>query len=121
MSFSSVSLGQIGEGLARKYLLSNKFFIVEKNFRCKTGEIDIVAEKNGKIYFIEVKTKVGVSKGQPYEAINYYKKLHLKQAINYYLLKKKIKDCKLSVGVLSVILKPDYSPEKITFYEDMVL
>lgn len=121
MLFSNISLGQAGETFASDYLLSKNFSILDRNFRCRSGEIDIVAEKNGKIYFIEVKTKVGTEKGLPYEAINYYKKLHLKRAIQYYLLKKKIKDCKLSVGVLSVILKVDNSLEKISFYEDMPL
>ena len=121
MSFSNISLGQIGENFASDYLLSKDFSIVERNFRCRSGEIDIVAEKNKKIYFIEVKTKVGIEKGFPYEAINYYKKMHMKRVINYYLLKNKIKDCKLSVGALSVILNDDHSLRKITFYEDMPL
>lgn len=121
MSFFNISLGQVGETFASDYLLSKNFSIRDRNFRCLTGEIDIVAEKNKKIYFIEVKTRIGTDKGYPYEAVNYYKKLHLKRAIQYYLLKKKIKDCKLSVGVLSVILKADNSLEKISFYEDMPL
>ena len=76
MFFSNISLGQIGENLASNYLRSKKFTILERNFRCRSGELDIVAEKDKKIYFIEVKTKVGIEKGFPYEAINYYKKMH---------------------------------------------
>jgi putative endonuclease len=121
MSFFNISLGQIGENLASDFLLSKKYSIRDRNFRCRVGEIDIVAEKNKKIYFIEVKTKVGMDKGLPYEAVNYYKKLHLKRAIQYYLLKKKIKDCKLSVGVVSILMKEDKTIEKISFYEDLPL
>ncbi len=49
-------IGKIGEEIAGRYLEKNSFKIIERNFRHFLGEIDIVAEKNGKIYFCEVKS-----------------------------------------------------------------
>ena len=48
--------GEIGENIAVKFLVKHNFTILERNYTKKWGELDIVAEKQGKIYFIEVKS-----------------------------------------------------------------
>ena len=50
-------LGKIGEDLAVSYLFAEGYAILDRNFRSHSGEIDIVCEKNGTVYFVEVKTR----------------------------------------------------------------
>ncbi len=49
-------IGEIGENIAVKFLVKHNFLILNRNYTKKWGEIDIVAEKNNKLYFIEVKS-----------------------------------------------------------------
>jgi Holliday junction resolvase-like predicted endonuclease len=49
-------IGELGENMAAKFLVKHGFLILDRNYTKKWGEIDIVAEKNDKIYFIEVKS-----------------------------------------------------------------
>lgn len=54
---NNIKIGQIGEDLACQYLLNNKYKIIDRNYREKWGEIDIICkDKNGVLVFIEVKT-----------------------------------------------------------------
>lgn len=117
MSLYRKNIGIIGEAMAINFLKERGFELLEKNFRTKLGEIDLIVKKDNKISFIEVKTRVGLSKGKPYEAVGYWKIKHLKRASYYYLLKKNIKDCKLSIDVISIILNNDLSLNKLDFYE----
>lgn len=117
MSLYQKNLGKTGEGLALDYLKSHDFFILEKNFHSKFGEIDIIAEKNHCLYFIEVKTRSNLNHGAPYEAVNKRKIYHIKKAAQYYLLKNNHDDYKLKVGVFSILIAGE-RPE-IKFWDDI--
>lgn len=67
-------LGTIGEKLAKDFLKKKDYKIREANFRCREGEIDIVAEKKGYLVFVEVRTKTGSSFGSPEESVTFAKK-----------------------------------------------
>ena len=67
-------LGDIGEELARKFLKKKGYRIRETNFRCREGEIDIIAEHKDYLVFIEVRTKTGSSFGSPEESVTTAKK-----------------------------------------------
>ncbi len=67
-------LGDIGEKLARNFLKKKGYRIRETNFRCREGEIDIIAERKGYLVFIEVRTKTGASFGSPEESMTFAKK-----------------------------------------------
>lgn len=81
-----MTLGEWGEKTAARYLLKKGYKIAERNFRCKAGEIDIIASDKNILVFIEVKTRNNLSYGLPCEAITRTKLHHLKRAIQYYLL-----------------------------------
>ncbi|MEK7633396.1 MAG: YraN family protein [Patescibacteria group bacterium] len=117
MSLYQKNLGKIGEDLALDYLKSHRFSILEKNFHSKFGEIDIVAEKNHCLYFIEVKTRSNLNHGAPFEAVNKRKIYHIKKAAQYYLLKNDYPDYKLKVGVFSILMMGE-KPE-IKFWENI--
>jgi putative endonuclease len=67
-------IGAIGEKLARDYLKKIGYRILETNFRCNYGEIDIVTKKNESLVFVEVRTKTGSNFGSPEESVTYAKK-----------------------------------------------
>ena len=52
-------VGNLGESLAESYLIQNGYIILDKNFRCKQGEIDIIGKDGEYISFIEVKSRYG--------------------------------------------------------------
>ena len=78
MYLDNQELGRIGEELATKYLAQNKYKIIERNFRCKQGEIDIIAYdlRNKELVFFEVKTRSNFKYGRPSEAVTKVKKKH---------------------------------------------
>ncbi len=77
--------GKIGESLAENFLASQNFLILEKNFHCREGEIDLIAvDRDGTVVFVEVKTRTNDLFGEPIDAINYFKrKKILKAAIKF--------------------------------------
>ncbi len=67
-------LGSTGEKIAADFLKRRGYRIRETNFRCRTGEIDIIAEKDGCLVFIEVRTKTSLKFGIPEESVTAAKK-----------------------------------------------
>ncbi len=65
-----IKLGFIGEDLAAAYLEKSGYIIKERNFRTRTGEIDIIAIKDDQLIFVEVKTRSSLNCGEPIEAID---------------------------------------------------
>ena len=62
-------LGLLGEQLALKHLQSLGYELLDRNFRSRRGEIDLIVTKNRAITFVEVKTRRGSNTGHPFEAI----------------------------------------------------
>lgn len=100
-----MNLGKTGEDLALDFLKSHNFSVLEKNFRSKFGEIDIIAKKNDSIYFIEVKTRSNTNHGKPFESVNKRKVYHIKKTAQFYLLKNNSSDYKLKVAVFSILME----------------
>ncbi|MFC6355251.1 YraN family protein [Luethyella okanaganae] len=63
-------LGRRGETFAVEYLRAGGYRVIDRNWRCESGEIDIVAERNGETAFVEVKTRSGLGYGHPFAAIS---------------------------------------------------
>lgn len=63
------ALGKLGEKLARDYLKSKGYRILDANYRCSIGEIDIIAENKSRLAFIEVRTRSSREYGTPEESI----------------------------------------------------
>jgi putative endonuclease len=72
-------LGRRGENLAADHLIASGFDIVERNWRCSQGEIDIVATKDAELVFVEVKTRSSLAFGHPLEAITAAKLARLRR------------------------------------------
>src|SRR3990167_5936439 len=69
MSRERKEVGRWGEELAAKYYRERGYMVVDRNWRCRYGEIDLVCARLGALYFVEVKTRRGLMFGYPEEAI----------------------------------------------------
>ncbi|MBN7772031.1 YraN family protein [Clostridium aminobutyricum] len=103
-----MNLGSYGEAIAATYLESKGYKIVEKNFRCKLGEIDIIASQRDMLVFIEVKTRSSTAYGLPCEAVNKKKQLHLIRTAAFYLLKNHIGEIDQRMDVVEVLYREDH-------------
>lgn len=83
------TVGRLGEDAASKYLEDNGYKIIDRNYFCRFGEIDIVATDNNCLVFIEVKTRTSDKYGRPENAVNYWKKRHLELTARNYIDHKK--------------------------------
>lgn len=88
---------------AWKYLSGRGYKIIEKNYRVPIGEIDVIAEKAGRLIFLEIKTRSNKRLGLPQEAVDSHKQKKLIQLAAYYLKKAKKVDSRVSFEVLAVL------------------
>jgi putative endonuclease len=94
-------LGRRGEEVAFRFLKKKGYRIIEKNYACKMGEMDIIAKEKDTLVFIEVKTRTSSLFGPPQLAVNFSKQRQLsKVALNY--LKERIKKELNSSGTPSI-------------------
>jgi putative endonuclease len=108
------SLGQFGEDYATQLLRRKGYRLVTRNFRCKLGEIDIVAVKDDYLAFIEVKTRYSVKYGSPIESITPYKLNHIKKSAQYFSLIHPELPKKLKIEIIALELDDGkVSSEKI--------
>ncbi len=102
-------IGNYGEDLASKYLVHKGYKIIKRNFHFgKYGEIDIVAEINNILVFVEVKTRTNTDYYDPILSINYPKQLALRKAAEGYLYVNKIndKECRFDVVIINLSQNP---------------
>lgn len=111
MSKNKKALGTLGEKIAANYLSKYGYKIIESNYRCRFGEVDIVAYKNDTYVFIEVKTRKNLSFGRPVEAINGKKKMHLIKIGQYYMQISNLKNCDFRFDAIEVMMYPREIPK----------
>lgn len=103
MKPSKTSLGILGEKLAREYLRKNKFNIVDHNFRCSLGEIDLVARKDKSFRFVEVKFRRTMDYGLPQEAVIRRKQRRIRNAAIVWLKNRHLPlDSEIHFDVLAI-------------------
>ena len=78
-------LGRKGEAIAARHLEANGYGILQTNFRTRSGEIDIVARKDGVLVFVEVRTKSGRSFGTPEDSLTAVKRSRLVAVAEEYI------------------------------------
>jgi putative endonuclease len=93
-----MKLGEKGEGVAVKFLRKKGYKIIAQNFKTRIGEIDIIARDGEMLAFIEVKTRESIEYGQPFEAVNRFKKKKIVNVALLYLKRlKEIPPCRFDV------------------------
>jgi len=80
-------LGDDYEKIAAIYLRAEGYEVIQQNFQCKMGEIDIIAQKEGYLRFIEVKYRSNAITGLPQEAVTYQKQRKICKTATYYMMK----------------------------------
>ncbi len=79
------SLGRWGEERAAEFLKAKGYRILERNYKNKIGEIDVIASDGKILLFVEVKTRRSLAYGQPYEAVTYHKQIKIARVAFAYL------------------------------------
>lgn len=97
-----ISLGKAGEVVASKLLIARGFKIVEQNYKCLIGEVDIIATHKETLYFVEVKTRTSTAYGWPAEAVTPKKQNKLRLLALYYLVTHKYTG-PVAFGVIEVL------------------
>lgn len=100
-------LGKFGEETAGSILQNHGYSILENNYSCKLGEIDIIALKDGYLVFIEVKTRRSLKYGLPQEAITDRKKKKIRKVAECYLMQHNMNNARCRFDVLCLLLKFD--------------
>ncbi len=96
-------LGEIGEKKAANYLDRNGYKIIERNYKCRIGELDIIAMKGEMLVIIEVKTRSNLSYGMPCESINATKKNHILRTARYYIQCNNLENVDRRIDVIEVL------------------
>lgn len=104
-----MSLGSWGESIAETYLKKAGYTILERNYRCRLGELDLIALDGSCMVFVEVKTRQSQSFGLPCNAVHKEKIGHIKRTAAYYLMMNPIhgKCCDQRIDVIEILRLKD--------------
>jgi putative endonuclease len=112
--------GILGEKLAQAFLKKKGYRILETNYRCREGEIDIIARQNDCLVFVEVRTKSDLRFGTPEESITAAKMNHLEKAAHRYQQDRgKLSDL-WRIDVVAVELDGNYTLKRIEVIQNAV-
>jgi putative endonuclease len=104
LSMQKKELGKKGEEVALRFLKKRGYRIIEQNYVCKMGEMDLIAKEKDTLAFIEVKTRTSTTFGLPQLAVNSSKQRQLSKVALYFLKEKKLEDVKARFDVVAIIL-----------------
>ena len=97
-------IGKQGEIVACRYLQERGYKILTRNFKCKQGEVDIIAwdENADELVFIEVKTRTSSKYGMPADAVNEVKQKHIYRSAEYYVYRNRIKNVSIRLDIIEI-------------------
>ncbi|MFN2389292.1 MAG: YraN family protein [Actinomycetota bacterium] len=99
------ALGRAGESAACDLYRRAGFTIVERNYRCSAGEIDVVARRGDTVVFCEVKTRMTERWGEPYEAVDHRKRARLRRLAAIWLGERRPGPVEVRFDIVSVIVR----------------
>ena len=121
-------IGKIGEDTACLFLMKQGYIIKERNYWKKWGEIDIIAEKEDLIHFVEVKSVVNENLDvrfgnthRPEENVHSLKQKRLRNTISTYIAEKKVEEGNWQFDIIAVYLSNERKQVKIKFLENIIL
>ena len=101
------ALGRLGEDLAVQHLVRQGYVVLERNYRCRIGEVDIVARDGDRTAFVEVRTRRGSNFGTPEESVTVRKQARLAAVARNYLQEKELEEVDWGIDVVAVEFRPD--------------
>lgn len=114
---NKIQLGKKGEELARKFFRKQKFNIIDHNFRCQYGEIDLILRKDRSFHFVEVKYRRSLEYGLPQESVIKRKQHKIHRVALYWLRKRHLSmDSEIHFDVLAI--NQDDCGTKYEYIED---
>lgn len=102
MAYNKRKIGTEKEQLAGAYLEERGYEVIEYNYRCKQGEIDIVAKDEEYLVFCEVKYRSGAKNGTPFEAVDYKKQKTISRCALFYITEKRLGEIPCRFDVVGV-------------------
>ena len=110
-------LGRRGEEVAERYLVSLGYRILERRYRTRTAEIDMIAEDGDTLVFVEVKTRSSLAFGRPAEAVDGRKRARIAGAATVYLARRgaAARSCRFDVVE---VLEAEAAPPRIRLIRD---
>jgi putative endonuclease len=99
-------LGRRGEQLAVEYLKCRGLVVLARNWRCRDGEIDVVAADRGQLVVCEVKTRSGTDFGQPAEAVTPVKAARIRRVTQEWLRAHQVRWCEIRFDVIAIVAPP---------------
>ncbi len=97
-------LGIYGERLAADYLISIGYEVIERNWRCSFGEIDLIARDKDRWVFVEVKTRNAAGFGEPFEAITEEKLARLRKLVGEWCRLRQVAGVQVRIDAVSVLV-----------------
>jgi len=95
-------LGKEGERVAERYLQKKGYTLVERNYRCPPGELDLIVLDRRVVVFVEVKTRTGHGFGSPLEAVEFRKQRKMIQVAQFFLAEKRLQQRDARFDVVGV-------------------
>jgi putative endonuclease len=97
-------LGKKGEEVAVRFLKKSGYRIIQTNYACKMGEMDVIAKEKDTLVFIEVKTRTSTLFGSPQLAVNISKQKQISKVALNFLKEKQLEDVKARFDVVAILL-----------------
>ena len=116
----SAEVGKWGEEKATEYLKAKGYKIVARHWTHRIGELDIVAAKNDRIIFVEVKTRTSARFGAPEESIGWSKQEKLRRTANVYMLKHRLNNTPYQVDSVAVMYDPLLKETTVRHLENVI-
>lgn len=111
--------GAAAEELAAAALIEKGYRVLERNWRCRFGELDIVAETGETLVVIEVRSRSGTASfGTPSESVNARKMMQVRNTAQQYVHQKRYYERPIRFDVISIILRPDLTPVSMDHIEN---
>ncbi|MBU1565998.1 MAG: YraN family protein [Proteobacteria bacterium] len=101
---SRQNLGKNGEDIAAEFLSKKGYTLLTRNYRCRYGEIDIIAKYRDILVFVEVKTRTGEMYGSPASAVTNRKQRQISKTAQYYLAERNLFDAPARFDVVSIAM-----------------
>lgn len=109
----------MGEDLAETYLIKLGYTILERNFRCREGEIDIICHIAGILVCVEVKARTSSFRGQPYEAVTRWKVVKLRRAAGAYVRTHFLPYKQIRIDVISLHVAPNGEATNLKHFQNI--